>query len=159
MQTAKENLGNPETSAIRLEERFVRWQENLRHGLGGHVALIVALASAALGFIGSLLNGEKAHFGGSTTWCILAASLLFLLSLLVAVFISCNRLWDVRGTLGIIKKRRQKSPKDLIQDLQNQTDNLSHRTWCALNWQLGLFTAASLFLTAGTFLAFKYRLF
>ena len=144
-------------AAAQLQERFVRWQEALRQSLGGHVALIVALSSGGLAFIGSILNDDHARIGGLTSIFIVGAGLLFLLSLLAALFVSCLRLQDVRATLEILRHRREKAPADLIADLQGQTEQLGRKTWCAVYWQLGFFTLAAIFFTAGIFLAFEHR--
>jgi hypothetical protein len=132
-------------TTTRLQERFVRWQDALRQTLSAHVALIVALASGGLGFVGSTLNDNEARFGGFTSFFILGAGVLFLLSLFAALFLSCNRLQDVRATLDILKHRRDESPQHTIEVLQKRTDTLGERTWCALYWQLGLFVAAAVF--------------
>lgn len=150
---------NGDNSNTQLQERFVRWQEALRQSLAGHVALIVAFASGGLGFVGSILNDDQAHFSGITPWLILGAGALFLISLFLALFISCSRLQDVRQTLDILKHRRQKSADDVIEELRARTDALGKRTWKMVYWQLGIFTVAAALFCAGIFLAFEHRLF
>ena len=150
---------NDNNSNTRLQERFVRWQEALRQSLSAHVLLIVAFASGGLGFVGSVLNADHAQFAGITSWLILAAGILFLFSLLLALFISCNRLQDTRATLEILNHRRNKSPNDIIEELRTQTDNLGRRTWKFVYWQLGIFTVGAIVFSAGVFFAFEHRLF
>jgi hypothetical protein len=150
---------NEDKSTPRLQERFIRWQENLRQSLGSHVTLIVAFASGGLGFVGSILNADHAQFSGCTRWFILGAGLLFLVSLFLALFISCNRLEDVRATLAILRHRRDKSPDEIIAELQRRTDKLGKRTWKLVYWQLGVFTVGAALFSAGIFFAFEHRLF
>ena len=83
---------NGENPSTRLQARFVRWQEALRQSLSGHVTLIVAFASGGLGFVGSILNADQARFCGITSWLILGAGGLFLISLFLGLLISYNRL-------------------------------------------------------------------
>ena len=137
-----------DTSTIRLGERFVRWQEALRQSLTTHVALITAFASGGLGFVGSILNDDHARFSDSTSWLILSAGVLFLAALVLALFISCSRLKDVRGTLEILRHRRKKSADDMINELQTRTDSLSKLTWKLVYLQLGVFAFAAILFSA-----------
>jgi hypothetical protein len=143
----------------RLQERFIRWQQALRDSLSSHVALIVALASAGVGIAASILNAEHAVFAPLTSWLLLAAGTFFLVSLLLALFISLNRLHDTRATLEILKRRRERAPADVIRQLQDRADALGKRTWGAAYWQVGIFAAATVCLAAGVFFAFRPRLF
>lgn len=150
---------NEDNSTTQLQERFVRWQDTLRQSLSTHVSLIVAFASGGLAFVSSILNDDRAEFSGLTPWLILAAGVLFLLSLILALFISCNRLQDARATLEILKHRRDKSPDDTIAELQTRTDTLGKRTWSFVYWQLGVFAVAAALFCAGVFFAFEHKLF
>jgi hypothetical protein len=150
-------------SDARLRDRFVRWQAELRQMLGGHVALIVAFASGGLAFLGSILNDDYADFSGHASCLIFAAGFLFLVALLLALFISWNRLTDVRETLEIIKYRQnntqEKPLDDIIKKLKDHTDMLGKRTWWLVNCQLLVFAVAALLFCGGVFGAFKHRLF
>jgi hypothetical protein len=146
-------------SINRLQERFIRWQDALRQTLSAHVTLIVAFASGGLGFVGSMLNSDHARFSGCTPWLALGAGMLFLLSLLLALFISCNRLQDVRATLEILKHRRKKSADEIIADLEVQTTALGNRTWTFVYCQLGIFAFAAVLFSVAVFFAFEHRLF
>jgi hypothetical protein len=148
-----------DNSNIRLQERFVRWQEALRQSLAGHVALIVAFASGGLGFVGAILNADQAHFSGITALLILSAGSLFLISLLLALWISLNRLKDIRQTLEILKRRRDGSAEDIVKKLQAQTDALGKRTWKLVYLQLFVFMLAAAVFSAGLYTAFDYKLF
>lgn len=150
---------NENNSSTRLQERFVRWQQALRESLGTHITLIVAFASGGLGFVGSILDDERARFTGCTPWLILGAGVMFLAALFLALFVSWNRLEDVRATLEILRHRRDKSPESVIDALQTRTDALGKRTWKLVYWQLTVFMIAAALFCAGIFLAFEHRLF
>lgn len=150
---------NEDTSTIRLRERFVRWHDALRQSLSTHVALIIAFASGGLGFVASILNDDHAKFSGCTPWLILGAGVLFLVALVLALFISCSRLEDVRGTLEILRHRREKSAGEIIDDLQKRTDSLGQLTWKLVYLQLGVFAVAAILFSVGICLAFAHRLF
>ena len=150
---------NQRESDLRLRERFVRWQAALRDVLGNHVALIVIMASGGLGFVGSIIKDDGADFSGVARWIIVAAAVFFLIALFLAVAISVNRLRDVRATLELLKRRREKSPQTIIRELENRTDALGRRTWYLVYLQLGTFTFAALLFTLGVFCAFEYKLF
>lgn len=112
-----------------------------------------------MALVGSTLNANHARFSGCTPWLILGAGFLFLVSLFLALFISCNRLEDVRATLAILRHRRDKSPEEIIAELQHRTDSLSKRTWKFVYWQLGIFAVGAALFSAGIFFAFEHRLF
>ena len=138
-------------------ERLIRWQSNLRQSLSSHVALITAFSSGGLVFYGSILNDDKAHFGGITSICIIFSGLLFLITVVLAIFISSNRLNDNRKTLEIIRARRDKKPAAVITELEAQTDKLGTRTWKAVYWQLYLFLAACALFAIAVTLSFWHR--
>jgi uncharacterized membrane protein YhaH (DUF805 family) len=146
-------------SKARLNERFVRWQAELRQSLTGHVALIVAFSSGGLAFVGSILNDDHANFSGHASYVIIAAGVLFLVSLFLALLISCNRLIDVRKTLEILKDRKDEKPSETIQALRTRTKQLGKWTWTLVYSQLVAFAVASALFCAGIFLAFEHRLF
>ncbi len=150
---------NEDESAVRLRERFVRWQSELRQSLSTHAALVAAFASGGVGFVGSILNDTEARFGGCTSWLILAAGVFFLLSLFLALFISFNRLRDVRSTLEILRHRRDKSSDEIITELQTRTAELGKTTWALVYWQFGTFAVAAALFLAGVFFAFEHRMF
>ena len=143
----------------RLSDRFVRWQETLRHSLTTHVTLIVAFASGGLGFVGAVINGDNARFSGVTPWLMMGAGGSFLIALLLALYISINRLQDVRVTVAIINQRRKKAPDDVIEELRSRTNELGKRTWKLIYIQLGIFAVGALLFTAGVFFAFQHKLF
>src|SRR5258708_6212285 len=89
-------------SDIRLKERFVRWQLELRQMLGTHIALVVVLSTGGLGFVGSTFGNQNAKLDGGTAWLLLGAGGLFLLSLCAALYGSCSRVEDVRATVKIL---------------------------------------------------------
>jgi len=146
-----------EASESRLNERFVRWQESLRQSLGSHVTLIVALSSGGLGFVGSLLANKDSKLEGGAGGFLIGAGAFFLLSLATALFISWNRLRDVRATLEILRSRRQKTPQHVIDELTVQTRALGDGTWEAVYLQLGLFAVGAVLFAVGVTISFAHR--
>jgi ABC-type amino acid transport system permease subunit len=146
------------TNAEKLDERFIRWQAALRETLASHVAFIVAFSSGGLAFIGVILDSDHAVFSRGTSTTLLVAGGAFLLSLLLALIISHNRLSDVRETLKILKHRREQAPMELIEQLRRQTDALGKLTWGAIYLQLGLFAIGAVSFVVGVYLAFEHRL-
>jgi hypothetical protein len=150
---------NSSNDEHRLRERFFRWQQELRHQLTSHVTLIVSWSAGGLAFCGALLSSDYARFGGVTTIVFLVASCLFVVCLVLSLFISWNRLQDVRATLRILKARKENELDATIIALETQTAQLGHRTWSAINGQMWLFGAASVFFAFSVLLAFQDRLF
>jgi hypothetical protein len=142
----------------RLEERFVRWQQELRRGLTSHVTLIISWSAGGLAFCGALLSSDHTRFGGIVTCFFLLTAFSFTVCLGMSLFISWNRLRDTRATLGILKARKDQASKETISALQAQTDDLEKRTWRAVDWQLVVFAAASILFVSSVLLAFQDRL-
>jgi hypothetical protein len=155
MNTTNEQDDNKES---RLNERFVRWQDNLRQSLSSHITLIVGWSAGGLAFCGVLLNSDHAQFDRITTLVFMATGALFILCLLLSLFISWNRLQDTRATLKILKARKEKGSDETIKELQKATDELEKNTWPAVKFQLVLFVFASVFFVVTILLAFKDRL-
>lgn len=151
-------MDNDKASDTRLNERFVRWQEALRQTLGSHVTLIVALSSGGLGFVGSLLASKDTKLEGGAGGLLIAAGAFFLLSLAAALFISWNRLRDVRATLEILRSRREEATQNVIDKLTVQTRALGDKTWDAIYLQLGLFGTGAILFGVGVAIAFAHRI-
>lgn len=151
-------MNTEENEQSRLNERFVRWQENLRSSLSSYTTLIMSWSAGGLAFCGALLNSDHAKFGGITTLVFKITGGLLIICLLLAIFISWNRLEDTRKTLKLLKSRKNKGSKETIDELEKITDKLGDSTWCAVRLQLGFFALAAIFLVITVLLAFKDRL-
>jgi hypothetical protein len=80
-------------------EALVRWETIRREQLGVAITLIFGLASAALGFCGSLLRAEHAEFGGCATFFYLAAAGMFFVTVIFSIAATVTRLLDFRFTV------------------------------------------------------------
>jgi hypothetical protein len=153
-------MDNPisQNSDERLRDRFVRWQAELRQGLGSHVALIVSWSAGALVFCGALLRSNSAQFGGIATILFLIASFLFIACLAIALVISWSRLADTRATLRILGARRRRESDEIISQLEEQAEKLGKHTWRWVKMQLWLFGVAAMIFFATMILCFRSRL-
>jgi hypothetical protein len=151
-------MSDESTQESRLNDRFVRWQEALRQTLGSHVALIVGFSSGGLGFVGVILNSADANLKNEAGCMLSIAGVLFLLSLALAIYISLNRLRDVRSTLEILSKRREKATETVIFELRGQTKKLGDRTWTATYCQVWIFMVAAVFFSVGMYFAFRHKM-
>jgi hypothetical protein len=142
----------------RLDERFVRWQHELRRDLTRHVTLILSWSAGGLAFCGALLSSDHASFGGIVTDVFLLTALVFIVCLVMSLFISWNRLQDTRSTLRILKARKDQKSEETISAPQAQSDELGDRTWYAVRWQLVVFGVAWTLLVLSVLLAFQDRL-
>ena len=137
------------------KESFVRWQAITISQLSYSINLILTFTIAALGFGASLLLKEQFQ-PDSWPLNLLRLSLALLLAA-GGLGIGCtiNRLRDFRATTKITRLRTKEGHEAdaELTNLRELTSRLGSRTWQIFWWQIGMFSAGTLFLVLSVALA------
>jgi hypothetical protein len=151
-----------------MEAHFVRWQGIAIAQLGYAVNLILALATATLGFVVSLLK-DKEFIPSCWSKCfIVLSSLCLLVSMGLGVWCVINRLLDFRNTKDNARDREtmrtvHSEGREELQrkreKRQDETDKLRRRTWTLLWWQMRTFGIGVLALVIAVAIVYNAKLF
>ncbi len=136
--------------------RFVRWQGIQLTQLGFVLNLVLGFAIAGLGFWLSLLR--DATFQPrcwAKCWFVLSAISL-LLSVVMGLWCSLNRLWDFRIAAGIARGKWEGGE---LTAKRSEMEKLDNRTWTLLYWEVSTFVLATALLIATLVLAYWSKLF
>ncbi len=129
-------------------ERFVRWQQVTIAERGSVLGLLIAANIAVIGFSISTILTDNFHF--RTIYAarfIGGATIIAMVSLLLFLITSLNRLKDLRQTTAIARKRSKGEdvPKK-EEDDNEETGRLTHQL---IRWSIGFFSLAAITLITG----------
>lgn len=141
------------------EDALVRWETTRRDQLGVAIALLFGLASAALGFCGSLLTAEHAVFGGCGTYLYLLATGTFFVTILLSIAATVTRLLDFRLTARKLRLEGRGEKGAVIDRLKSVTRCFGRCTWGLFYCQLGGFVLGVALLLLALWHIFHQRLF
>ena len=136
------------------EGSSVRWQSITIQQLGFSINLILALATAVLGFAVSLLKECAFQPSGTSKWTFDSAVLLFVVSIGLGIWCTINRVCDFRLTTATARLREKLAldgkPKHEIDGQllarRQRARSLGAWTWRLFYCQLGAFSLAVLLL-------------
>lgn len=130
------NAEDDKENSKELNEKFIRWQGITIEQLKVAVNLILALAIASFGFSVSYLNKEN-FIPVCCVKLFFTFGLLFLLiSILLGIWVTVNRLIDCRKTAQIARKN---SKGENVKELREETSFHSDLTWTLFWLQLIFF--------------------
>lgn len=145
--------------AMTENDALVRWETIRREQLGVATTLLFGLASAALGFCGSLLSAEHAVFGGCGTCFYLLATGTFFVTVLLSIAVTITRLLDFRLTARKLRLEGRGEKGAVIDRLESVTRSLGRCTWRLFYCQLGGFLLGVILLLFALWTIFHERLF
>jgi hypothetical protein len=136
------------------KDNYIRWQNIRINQLGFANNLIIALATALIGYILNFLQLENTDLNIVQKVLFWIGSGLIIISIGLGIFVVINRLEDFRLTAQIAKN---KDFKDLEED-RDKTKKLGKRTWCAFIWQTSTFLIGFLLLLIMTLIELSNKI-
>ena len=147
------------------QERFVHWQSMTIAQLGYALNLVLALAGASLAFTLSEIKTVFQNQWGGKYFLVLAAIAL-ILSVVLGLWCTWNRLTDFRKTKNIARDEMNCSTYAELESIQpaldvirSETDALGRRTWRLFEWQLKTFGIGAGFLVLAFLVNYSRILF
>ncbi len=135
---------------------FIRWQAITIKQMSYSINLIIASSVGSLGYALSLLPNRDFELIGLSKCFFDFGMGGLILSIVVGVATSLNRLKDFRITAKLARGKETIPERDRLRDL---TDELGDTTWCLFRWQLGLFIFGFVFLLIAFAIIYKDKLF
>ncbi len=145
---------NQDIATDKFNEKIVRWQARLLDERGKLISLLLALSLGTIAFLINQIisNSEPKQpdplgILGNTPkecWskCLMTLGLIMLLScVVIALYVSLNRLDGIRKTMSVIKAKRDKKTIEEITKLEIESDNTDSVTlkWFSiLVWIFGI---------------------
>ncbi len=134
---------------INSDDRFVRWQSNLRKQVTFTNNLLLTIAIGISGFVFSLLNSEKLAMFCENKYTIKFGLLLILSSVAVGILTNLSRIIDFRLTLKKIKKELNK--EGISNSSKIAINVFGNITWILFYGQILSFITGVIFLSIGLF--------
>lgn len=147
---------------IGQRDRFLelqRYETARREHLGAAINLVFALAAAALGFCGVVIVSKESTFSGPGNYLLVAASVLFSVTILLSVSVTLTRLFDLRITGDKIRNERPGRLGAELKSLEDKMDRLGTVTWRLFYTQLGSFVFGVLLLVFAMWFLYYDKLF
>jgi hypothetical protein len=141
------------------EGSFVRWQTVTMTQLGYAINLFLGFATASLGFILTLIKDKDFIPGYWGKMFLMSSLVLLLLSIILAICATINRLRDFRKTAAIARHREEWRPDGTLDQKRKEADSLGKCTWKLFWWQIGVFTFGIVALVTGFLCVYHAKLF
>jgi hypothetical protein len=145
---------------------FVRWQGTTIAQLGYVINLLLAFATASLGFGFSFVKDPTFHPNCCVRLDFCLSLLLLLLSVVAGLLCVGNRLNDFRKTTAIARDREELRRKQVtcleidarLAGRREETNNLGGRTWHLFYGQIWCFGLGAFLLVIGLAAAYREKL-
>jgi hypothetical protein len=137
-----------------------RYEQLRREHLGSAANLTFALATGGVGFCASLVTGkDQVTWTSPANYLFIAASLLFIVAVVLSMCLMWTRLQDFRLKAGKLRLELRNENDPVIERVGQKADCFGKLTWGLYRSQLITFGLGMVFLVISLWLLYRHHLF
>ena len=121
-------------------ERFKRWQMKTLEERGKFISLLLTLSLATIAFVvNQLLKTDFAFKCWNSKYLLIVGLPIIFICVCLCLWLSMNRLKDLRQTTAILKARKDNESQENIKILKDENDKIGKNTISIMNLMVATF--------------------
>ncbi|WP_269240416.1 hypothetical protein [Flavobacterium limnophilum] len=140
---------------INSNERFIRWQQNLREQVSFTNNLFIIISIGIAGFFFNLITQQDFIVGCENRFVFRSGIVLLIISILLGTLTNVSRTIDFRLTIKKIKKELESGNN--LDDLKYWIKTFGNMTWCLFYSQIIVLVFSLIFLGISFYRIYSFK--